>query len=42
MRAVVNSEYGGPDVLRIVDVECPVPAEDEVLVEVHANDGEQD
>jgi len=36
MRAMVNSEYGGPDVLRIVDVECPVPADDEVLVEVHA------
>ena len=36
MRAVVNTEYGGPDVLRIVDVECPVPADDEVLVEVHA------
>ena len=36
MRAVVNTEYGGPDVLRVVDVERPVPADDEVLVEVHA------
>ena len=36
MRAVVNTEYGGPDVLRILDVERPVPADDEVLVEVHA------
>ncbi len=36
MRAVVNTEYGGPDVLRIRDVERPVPADDEVLVEVHA------
>lgn len=36
MRAAVNTEYGGPDVLRIVDVERPVPADDEVLVEVHA------
>ena len=36
MRAVVNTEYGGPDVLQVVDVERPVPADDEVLVEVHA------
>jgi NADPH:quinone reductase-like Zn-dependent oxidoreductase len=36
VRAVVNTEYGGPDVLRVVDVECPVPVDDEVLVEVHA------
>ena len=36
MRAVVNTEYGGPEVLRIVEVERPVPADDEVLVEVHA------
>jgi NADPH:quinone reductase-like Zn-dependent oxidoreductase len=36
MRAVVNTEYGGPDVLRIVDVERPVPADDEVLVRVHS------
>ena len=37
MRAVVNTEYGGPDVLRVVDVDRPVPAPDEVLVEVHAS-----
>jgi NADPH:quinone reductase-like Zn-dependent oxidoreductase len=36
MRAVVNTEYGGSDVLRILDVERPVPADNEVLVEVHA------
>ena len=36
MRAVVNTEYGGPDVLRVVAVDRPVPAADEVLVEVHA------
>ena len=36
MQAVVNTEYGGPGVLRVVDVECPVPLDDEVLVEVHA------
>jgi NADPH:quinone reductase-like Zn-dependent oxidoreductase len=36
MRAVVNTEYGGPEVLRVLDVERPAPARDEVLVEVHA------
>ncbi len=37
MRAVVNTEYGGPDVLRIMDVDRPVPAHDEVLVQVHTS-----
>ena len=36
MRAVVYDRYGPPDVLRLVDVERPVPKEDEVLVQVHA------
>jgi NADPH:quinone reductase-like Zn-dependent oxidoreductase len=36
MRAVVHDRYGPPDVLRLEDVERPVPAEDEVLVKVHA------
>ena len=36
MRAVVHDRYGPPDVLRIEDVERPTPAEDELLVRVHA------
>ena len=36
MRAVVHDSYGPPDVLRLADVEQPVPANDEVLVKVHA------
>src|SRR5438067_12393850 len=36
MRAVVHDRYGGPEVLRIEDVERPVPADNEVLVKVHA------
>src|ERR1700730_14554661 len=36
MRAVVYDRYGPPDVLRLEDVQRPVPAEDEVLVRVHA------
>ena len=37
MRAVVHDRYGPPEVLRIGEVERPVPKEDEVLVEVHAS-----
>jgi NADPH:quinone reductase-like Zn-dependent oxidoreductase len=36
MRAVVRDRYGGPDVLRIAEVERPAPKDDEVLVRVHA------
>jgi NADPH:quinone reductase-like Zn-dependent oxidoreductase len=36
VRAVVYDRYGPPDVLRLEDVERPVPKEDEVLVRVHA------
>jgi NADPH:quinone reductase-like Zn-dependent oxidoreductase len=36
MRAVVYDTYGAPDVLRLEDVERPVPREDEVLVKIHA------
>lgn len=36
MRAIVLSEYGGPEVLRLVEVPDPEPGPDEVLVEVVA------
>src|SRR4051794_38104093 len=36
MRAVVHDRYGTPEVLRVSEVERPVPAEDEVLVRVRA------
>ncbi|WIG61509.1 MAG: Zinc-type alcohol dehydrogenase-like protein [Ktedonobacterales bacterium] len=36
MRAVVYDRYGPPDVLRIEDVEPPIPKQDEILVTVHA------
>jgi NADPH:quinone reductase-like Zn-dependent oxidoreductase len=37
MRAVVHDRYGPPDVLRVDEVERPVPKEDEVLVKVLAS-----
>ena len=36
MKAVVHDRYGPPDVLRLEDVERPVPGEDQLLVRIHA------
>ena len=36
MKAAVRDRYGTPDVVRIEDVETPTPAEDQILVRVHA------
>lgn len=38
MRAMVLTGYGPPEVLQLREVEKPVPAEDEVLVQVHGTD----
>jgi NADPH:quinone reductase-like Zn-dependent oxidoreductase len=36
MRAIVRHEYGSPDVVKLEDVQKPTPADNELLVEVHA------
>lgn len=37
MRAMVQDDYGSPDVLRLEDIDRPVPKDREVLIEVHAS-----
>lgn len=37
MKAIVATQYGSPDVLRVTEVEKPSPRENEVLIKIHAS-----
>jgi NADPH:quinone reductase-like Zn-dependent oxidoreductase len=37
MKAIRIFEFGGPEVMKLVEVPCPVPAPDEILVKVYAS-----
>ena len=37
MKAAVHTRYGAPDVVRFQQIDVPSPAEDEVLIRVHAS-----
>ena len=37
MKAMMYTQYGPPDVLKLVDVEKPNPKDDEVLIKIYAS-----
>jgi NADPH:quinone reductase-like Zn-dependent oxidoreductase len=36
MKAIIFEEYGTPDVLKVVEIDEPIPEDDQVLIKIYS------